>query len=168
MFRSATWLPRVLFILSLVGIADATYLSITHYFSSSQALLFCDPVTGGCSTVLSSPWAVQFGVPLVLLGMGYYIIVAIFSFFYAWRGRELALRVVLGLTTVGFFFSMWLVYLQFGVIGSICWYCLLSALTSTLLFFSSITLVFFHDPHLTTGSAETGTTGSGNSSQALS
>jgi uncharacterized membrane protein len=167
MFRS-TWLARALFILSLVGIADATYLSITHYFSDSQALLFCDSVTGGCSTVLSSPWAVQFGVPLVLLGLAYYIAVAIFSFLYVFRRRQQALRVVLGLSTVGFFFSMWLVYLQFGVIGSICWYCLLSALTSTLLFFSSITLIFFHDLHLTTDPAETSAESSRDSAQALS
>lgn len=111
-------------LLALLGLADASYLSFEHF---SGAIPPC--TVGGCETVLTSPYATIAGIPLALLGVGYYLALLVLT---RLEGQR-SLIALAALTSFGVAASAGLVYLQVAVIGAICLYCLISAGTTTLL-----------------------------------
>jgi len=121
-------------LLSLVGLADALYLTIEHVTGQSVRCT----IISGCSAVLSSPYAVVAGIPLAAIGAAAYFTVfslAILTLFgYHWAG--LLMR---GMVITMFAISVWLIYLQAFVIREFCQYCLLSA-TITLALLVVVTL----------------------------
>lgn len=121
-------------LLSLVGLADALYLTIEHVTGQSVRCT----IISGCSAVLSSPYAVVAGIPLAAIGAAAYFSVfslAILTLFgYPKVGKLLGVLVILM-----FMVSLWLIYLQAFVIREFCQYCLLSALITTTL----LVVVFF-------------------------
>lgn len=118
-----------LIIIALIGFIDASYLTITHF---TGADVNCS-ITGGCDAVLSSKYAVIFGIPMSALGLLYYTGIFLLSLTYLELHNKLILKVLTFLTASGFLFSLWLVYLQLFVIEEICQYCMLSAISSTIL-----------------------------------
>src|SRR6188474_2664058 len=109
-------------LLSLLGLADALYLTIEHVTGQSVRCT----IVHGCSEVLSSPYAVVAGIPLAAVGAAAYFTVfslAILTLF----GYPKASRVLTVLVIAMFFVSLWLIYLQAFVIREFCQYCLLSA-----------------------------------------
>jgi uncharacterized membrane protein len=115
-------------VLSLLGLADALYLTIEHVTGQSVRCT----ILAGCSAVLSSPYAVVAGIPLAAIGAAAYFAVfslAILTLFgYSSAGKLMRVLVVLM-----FLVSLWLIYLQAFVIREFCQYCLLSALITTTL-----------------------------------
>lgn len=109
-------------LLGLVGLADAIYLTIEHVTGESVRCT----IISGCSEVLSSPYAVVWGIPLATIGAAAYFTVfslAILALFdYRIAGTLLTVLVI-----AMFVVSLWLVYLQAFVIREFCQYCLLSA-----------------------------------------
>ena len=109
-------------LVSLIGLADAIYLTIEHLTGQSVRCT----VISGCSEVLSSPYATVRGYPLALIGAVAYF--AVFSlatlaaFSYEYAGKLIGLIVGLMFLT-----TLWLLYLQAFVIGHFCQFCLLSA-----------------------------------------
>src|ERR1044072_3212310 len=127
------WSYLIAALLSLVGLADALYLTIQHVTGQS---LRCT-VISGCSEVLSSPYAQVGPVPLAAVGAAAYFVVfslAILAAF-AYPLVKLLLKIVLGLM---FLTTLWLLYLQAFVIHHFCQYCLLSAGVTT-----ALTLIVF-------------------------
>lgn len=128
-------------LLSLVGLADALYLTVEHLTGQTVRCT----IISGCSEVLSSSYAVVAGVPLALIGA-----VAYFSVFslatLAAFGYRVAATLLTPLVVAMFLVSLWLVYLQAFVIREFCQYCLLSAaITLGLL----ITALLVHRLHRT-------------------
>ena len=115
-------------LLSLVGLADALYLTIEHVTGQSVRCT----IISGCSAVLSSPYAVVAGIPLAAVGAAAYFTVfslAILTLFsYSWAAKLMGVMVF---TMFGL--SLWLIYLQAFVIREFCQYCLLSAAITTAL-----------------------------------
>jgi uncharacterized membrane protein len=115
-------------LVSLVGLADAIYLTIKHLAGSSVRCT----IISGCDEVLSSPYATVNGIPLALIGA-----VAYFTVFSLATLAAFGYRVVGQLLTVlvGLIFltTLWLLYLQAFVIGHFCQFCLLSAGVSAVL-----------------------------------
>ena len=115
-------------LLSLLGLADALYLTIEHVTGQSVRCT----ILAGCSAVLSSPYAVVAGIPLAAIGAAAYFAVfslAILTLFgYSSAGKLIRVLVILM-----FLVSLWLIYLQAFVIREFCQYCLLSALITTTL-----------------------------------
>ena len=115
-------------LLSLVGLADALYLTIEHITGQSVRCT----IISGCSAVLSSPYAVVAGIPLAAVGAAAYFTVfslAILTIFgYPWAAKLMGVMVF---TMFGL--SLWLIYLQAFVIREFCQYCLLSAAITTAL-----------------------------------
>src|SRR3982074_3852499 len=110
---------------SLIGLADAIYLTVEHLSGRSVRCTL-----SGCSEVLSSPYATVRGIPLAAIGAFAYFTVfslaTLAAFGYRVAGKLLTLIVgAMFLTT------LWLLYLQAFVIGHFCQYCLLSALVTT-------------------------------------
>ncbi len=115
-------------VLSLVGLADAVYLTVEHLTGRSVRCT----VTNGCSEVLSSPYATVGGYPLALFGaLAYFTafsLATLAAFGSARAGNLLAALVALMFAT-----SLWLLYLQAFVLHAFCQYCLLSAAVTMLL-----------------------------------
>ena len=115
-------------VLSLLGLADALYLTIEHVTGQSVRCT----ILAGCSAVLSSPYAVVAGIPLAAIGAAAYFSVfslAILTLF----GYSSAGKLMRALVVLMFLVSLWLIYLQAFVIREFCQYCLLSALITTTL-----------------------------------
>ena len=126
----------VFFIFGFLGFCDAAYLTIKHYQGAIPPCSFVD----GCESVLTSDYSAIAGVPISLLGMGYYFSVCILAFAYLDTKKQQFLRTAAVLSFVGFAISLFLVYLQVFVIRYICLYCMWSATTSAVLFLAGITV----------------------------
>ncbi|MEK7077320.1 MAG: vitamin K epoxide reductase family protein [Patescibacteria group bacterium] len=127
------WLPVTFLLLSAIGLADATYLAITHYREQSAVCL----ITEGCDRVLQSQYATlafAFHIPTALAGVLYYGILLVFIIVYLRTKNQDVLLLAARGTIVGFLASLWFVYLQIFTIKALCAYCLLSAFISTMLF----------------------------------
>jgi uncharacterized membrane protein len=113
-------------LLSLLGLADALYLTVEHVTGQSVRCT----IISGCSEVLSSPYAVIGGIPLAIIGATTYFTVfslaTLAAFNYRIAGKLLTVVVV-----AMFLVSLWLIYLQAFVIREFCQYCLLSAAITT-------------------------------------
>jgi uncharacterized membrane protein len=115
-------------VLSLVGLADAIYLTVEHLTGRSVRCT----VTSGCSEVLSSPYATIGGYPLALFGaLGYFTAFSLATL--AAFGSTRAGNLFAALVALMFATSLWLLYLQAFVLHAFCQYCLLSAAITTLL-----------------------------------
>jgi uncharacterized membrane protein len=125
-------------LLSLLGLADALYLTIEHLTGQSVKCT----ILSGCSEVLSSQYAVVAGIPLAAVGAAAYFSVfslAILALFrYHTAGKILAPLVI-----AMFFVSVWLFYLQAFVIRQFCQYCLISAAITTCLLVIVLSLRWF-------------------------
>jgi len=112
-------------LVSLIGLADAIYLTVEHVTGRSVRCT----IVAGCSEVLSSPYATVQGIPLALIGaaayFGVFSLATLAAFGYQFAGKLLAVIVVLMLLT-----TLWLLYLQAFVIHHFCQFCLLSALVT--------------------------------------
>lgn len=116
--------------LATLGLVDAALLTREHY---SDVVLPCS-VTKGCETVLSSKYSEILGVPLALIGLFFYFSVLLAALYFVQSGLVWIKKLLLAMGLVGFLSSLGLVYLQGVVIRAWCQYCLLSALSSTLIF----------------------------------
>ena len=135
-----------LFIVALLGFADATYLTVEHY----RGVIPPCSVTSGCEQVLTSQYSTVLGFPVALGGSVYYLVVAVGSLLYL-ESKHLSadlrshhwsiLKWTLLATMIGLLASLWFVYIQAFVIHSYCQYCLGSALTSTILFVTAMEIL---------------------------
>ena len=115
-------------LLSLLGLADALYLTVEHVTGQSVQCT----IISGCSEVLSSRYAVVAGIPLAAVGAAAYFTVFSLATL-ATFGYRAAGTLLTPLITAMFFVSLWLVYLQAFVIREFCQYCLFSAAITTAL-----------------------------------
>jgi uncharacterized membrane protein len=115
-------------LLSLLGIADALYLTIEHVTGQSVQCT----IISGCSEVLSSRYAVVAGVPLASIGAAAYFTVFSLATLAAF-GYRFAATLLTPLVIAMFLVSLWLIYLQAFVIREFCQYCLFSAAVTVML-----------------------------------
>jgi uncharacterized membrane protein len=134
-----TKLYAVAAILSLLGLADALYLTIEHVTGQSVRCT----IISGCSEVLSSSYAEVSGVPLAMIGAAAYFSVFSLAILAAF-GYRIAGTLLKLLVVMMFLVSLWLIYLQAFVIRQFCQYCLLSAAITT---FLAITMFVVHRLH---------------------
>jgi uncharacterized membrane protein len=126
--RRAALLYGVAALVSLIGLADAIYLTVEHL---SGRTVRCTLVSG-CSEVLSSQYASVRGFPLAAIGAVAYFVVFSFATLaaFGYRGLGKLLTIIMGAM---FLTTLWLLYLQAFVIGHFCQFCLLSAFVTTTL-----------------------------------
>jgi uncharacterized membrane protein len=115
-------------VISLAGLADATYLTVMALTGETAA---CGGSTG-CFEVLGSGYARIAGIPVAALGVFGYL--AAFSFAtFAGFGYKRA-RGLFALTVWPMFaMTLWLLYVQAFVLHAFCRYCLFSAAFTFLL-----------------------------------
>ncbi|MBN2550679.1 MAG: hypothetical protein JXB15_16055 [Anaerolineales bacterium] len=130
-----TW---IIPLLCLVGLGIAGYLA---YVETAQVEAVCGPV-GDCNTVQQSEYALLFGfLPVGVLGVIGFMLI-LFTWLIGRFGQglspSLAWLAMLGMTTFGLLFSIYLTYLEPFVIGATCAWCLTSAVLMTALFWLSL------------------------------
>lgn len=129
-----SWLIWGFIIFSFSGFLDATYLTVSHYMGTE---LNCT-ILNGCGTVTASEYSLIAGIPVALLGCFFYLTMLIGSLVYLDTRHRFALKLISWLPFTGLAASAWFVYLQFFVIKALCQYCMLSAITSSLLFILAV------------------------------
>jgi uncharacterized membrane protein len=110
-------------VFSLLGIADASYLTIAHY--TTKVVLAC-PATSfiNCQKVTSSSYSEVHGVPLVILGLIFFVGMLFLQLPASWQSQNHRLRMArLIFSLTGLISVFWLVYVELYRIGSICLYC---------------------------------------------
>jgi uncharacterized membrane protein len=127
--------PYFMLAFALVGIAVAVYVAHGSY---TGAPLWC-PIIDGCNTVVNSPYSRVFGVPMSYFGFIYFLYMFALAALLAFDpfSRGLRFRAVL-YAAMGMFSSMYFMYLQLGFIREVCSYCLISAITTLLLFIAAL------------------------------
>jgi uncharacterized membrane protein len=108
------------------GLAIAGYLTLLHY--NSDIPLVC---AGGsfvdCATVLNSPSAVVFGIPVAVWGLAWFAVAVALSVLFLRcpaGAKPPALRAAgLGWALAGAGGVLWLVYQELGVVGRLCAWC---------------------------------------------
>jgi uncharacterized membrane protein/glutaredoxin len=131
------WLMTGLPLIALIGLGVAGYLA---YIETQPVVPICGPV-GDCQAVQQSEYAYLFGIPIGVLGViGYVAILG------AWlwgvvKNDNRAFLLLLGMTSFGVLFSIYLTYLEPFVIGAVCAWCLTSAVIMTALMLMSLPLV---------------------------
>lgn len=129
--------PQIVFgLLSVVGLIDATILTIEHYTRDGLTCSF----TGGCERVLTSRFAELpvLGIPVAMLGVVFYGVVLFLVMFSVINREPIRRLPILAWSTIGFISSLGLTSIQAFVLRVWCQYCLLSALTSTLIFIFAV------------------------------
>jgi len=118
-------LHKAIFAVAVLGLGVAGYLTYAHYAG-------IDPACGiahGCSRVQASDWSDLAGIPVALIGLLGYLVIFATLFVPGERGRLAAV----GLSWVGFGFSIYLTYVEIHEIDAICQWCVASALCMTAL-----------------------------------
>ncbi len=130
----------LLLVLALGGLADAAYLTHEHYLNIIPPCHINRffTILSDCGLVLHSKYAVLFGVPLALLGAIHYFILSSAIMAALFTKKRIFKIWILIQSAGGALFSIYLMYLQFFVIKSICVYCTLSALVSFIIFILSL------------------------------
>ncbi len=123
--------PFYLIAATLVGIADTLYLS---YFAYLNIVPGC--AIGGCEIVLTSEYSKFLGVPLAYLGLVYYAYMLCLAVLISLEPNSKVLaRAAVLYSGVGLLLSLiFEFYIQAVLIGAMCLYCGISALTTLFLF----------------------------------
>lgn len=120
-------------LLALLGLGDAIFLTVKHYDGAINCAVW-----SGCQEVLISSYSTLFGIPVALFGVAYYLFILFSALAYWQSAKNIFANILTFIPVIGFLFSLYLIYLQLVVIKYICIYCLLSALSSTLIFILSL------------------------------
>src|SRR5262249_16679578 len=123
--------------LAIIGLLVTLYLTYTHLTQTQQ---FC--LEGGnfnCDLVQNSIYSKIGRLPIHYLGLGGYLAILL-ALLLETRIPLLATRgklIVFGLTLIGFLYSAYLTMIEAFVLHQWCMWCLISAITMTLLFGNS-------------------------------
>jgi uncharacterized membrane protein len=130
----SVWVEASSLALSLVAVAVAAYLTVTHY--ADPTALAC-PDTGivNCTLVTTSSWSAIAGVPLAVLGLGWAVVMAGLCVPWAWRSPARWVDGArLGLSAVGAAMVVYLVYVELFRLSAICLWCTAMHVTAVCLF----------------------------------
>jgi len=128
--KTNKWLFGLLIAFAVIGFIDATYMAIEHYMGRVPPCY----ITTGCETVTTSPWSLIFGIYVALYGSLYYLFVILFSVQILNTKRYPLFKYLSWFSWIGLASAVYFTSIQAFIIRGYCIYCLLSAITSTLIF----------------------------------
>ena len=122
----------IVLILAIAGVIDAGYLTYEHF---ANVIPPCTinrffPFLSDCGTVLRSPYAVMFGIPVALIGLIHYIILSLITVLAIFTNKKIFWFWILFQVVFGAVGSLYFMLVQFFIIKSFCVYCTISALIS--------------------------------------
>jgi uncharacterized membrane protein len=110
-------------ILSLAGLGISIYLTVAH-FAGTEVLACAENGVINCAKVTTSPQSYVFGIPVAILGLGFYAVMVVINLAPLWRLQHRWVHVVrLGLVVTGMAFVLYLVSAELFIIDSICLWC---------------------------------------------
>jgi uncharacterized membrane protein len=110
-------------VLCVAGLAVSGYLTIEH-FDTSVALACPETSRINCQKVTTSQYSTLLGVPVALLGLGYFVIAALLMSPAAWRSSRAGLsRARLAWSGLGMLMVIYLVWAEFFGANAICPWC---------------------------------------------
>ncbi len=124
------WQTRAFMLLAFLGFLDAMYLTANHYFGVP---LQCGG-SNSCEIVTTSVYAYVYGTPIALFGTIYYLAIFFGSLLASEYRSYSLLKYVSTATIIGLGVSTYFMIIMFGILNAICYYCVASAITSTLMF----------------------------------
>ncbi len=136
---SPRW-PIAVIIIGLLGFFDSGYLAYKHYANQTILCPIVESVNT-CQVVAVSVYSNILGVPIALLGLFFYIAIITIGLNSLKERYQFVLNFIPPLSALAWLFSIRLTYLQFFIIHSICYYCIFSALLSTLLLVIGIMII---------------------------
>lgn len=133
-------LTATLLLLAFLGIVDSGYIAWKH---SRKEPLACPVGENSCNIVTKSKWSEIFGIRNEVLGIIYYLVIGILglTILFNQSYQSLAINILLFCSSIGLLFSLFFVYVQAGIIKKYCFYCLISAILSVLIFLNVLGLV---------------------------
>ena len=129
-------LTQITVALAVLGLLVSIYMTIYKVTSNDNMCLG----SGDCSTVNASRYASINGIPVALIGVfGYAAIIGIHwlerkNDFFEANGS----MILFGISLLGFFFTLWLVYVEIALLKALCPFCVTSQITMTVIFILSI------------------------------
>jgi len=129
-------LTQITIALAVLGLLVSIYMTIYKLTGNNNMCLG----SGDCSTVNASRYASVNGIPVGLIGVfGYASIIAIHwleqkNEFFKANGS----MIFFGISLIGFFFTLWLVYVEVALLKAYCPFCITSQVTMTLIFILSV------------------------------
>ncbi len=123
-------------VIMLIGCAGFFLAFYIYHCKHKKQPLIC-PMRGSCEFVTASDYSKFFGIPVELLGMCYYAAVVILHGFVLANPAILNITVAqisLGISTLAFFFSLYLLSVQAFVLKQWCTWCLCSAFLCAAIF----------------------------------
>ena len=124
--------------LALAGLGILVSIYMTIYKLTENPNMCLGNV--GCSVVNSSKYAMVYGIPVAVIGVGGYLAILLLL----WMERrnsfliENGTLVVFGLALIGFLFTVYLIYVELALIHALCPFCVTSQVTMTILFVLSV------------------------------
>jgi uncharacterized membrane protein len=116
---------------TFLGIGDTAYLVYEKLHGIVPGCL----VLNGCEKVLTSQYSTVFGITLAHIGLVYYAYMLALAVLLAIDPYSKGLRFgMLAYAAIGLAFSVYFEWFQWSVIGALCQYCAISALTTLVLF----------------------------------
>lgn len=132
--RVRRWVPPLSLVLAALGIAVSSYLTIAHL--TTPTVLACSAAgTINCEKVTTSAQSTWLGIPVAMLGLGWFLAMAVLCLPAAWRSPSPiwhASRLIAAIA--GTAFTLWLVYAELFIIGAICLWCTVAHLLAFGLF----------------------------------
>lgn len=119
-------------VVAMLGWVASAILTAVHFWAIP--LIPADAVLPGSMQVITSQWAYVGPIPLATIGAVYYIAMIALGALWLSTKNPTVERLLLPVTGMGFLASLGFVYLQLGVIGAICPFCMMSAAATTILF----------------------------------
>ena len=129
-------LTQITVALAILGLLVSIYMTVYKVTSNDNMCLG----SGDCSTVNASRYSEVNGIPVALIGvLGYAAIIGLHwlerkNDFFEQNGS----MILFGISLFGFFFTLWLVYVEVAVLKALCPFCVTSQITMTIIFVLSI------------------------------
>ncbi|HEX7993127.1 MAG TPA: vitamin K epoxide reductase family protein, partial [Streptosporangiaceae bacterium] len=111
-------------VVSVLGLADAAYLTYQH-FSGSTAFAGCaESSTVNCEAVTTSPESHIAGIPVSVLGLAFFVFMIVVNSRWGWKAPWPAVHWArLASVVVGIVFVLYLIWAELFRINAICLYC---------------------------------------------
>ena len=129
-------LSQITIALSILGLLVSIYMTI-YKLTSNDAMCVG---SGDCHTVNASRYAEVNGVPVATIGVvGYTALLGIL-----WLERKPGFikdngsMIFFGVSLIGFFFTLWLIYVEVVLLKAYCPFCITSQVSMTIIFILSV------------------------------
>lgn len=125
--------------LTIIGLLVSIYMTIYKVTSNDNMCVG----SKDCSVVNASKYSEVNGIPVAVVGaVGYAALLGILLFerkpgFFKDNGS----MIFFGISLIGFFFTLWLIYVEVALLKAYCPFCIASQITMTLIFILSVVRV---------------------------